>query len=381
MSHVTKRDIVDEELERAEEDASPRQFPSRAPQTLHDPVLEHKTETGEPIEPVLSHGSSSSDDSSHAMERAPTQRDVLPGLEKNETVMSRIQTARSQHSGTVGSTVRSRVSKKPIPTMGAGKPYPTPLPDREEYVVEFDGADDPLHGQNWPMKKKLYTSAILAYTTFVAVFGSSIFSAGIPFVAAHFHVSREVVTLGTSLYVLGFAFGPILWAPLSELRGRRLPILIASFGLMVFNFAVASAKDLQTVMLCRFFAGFFGSAPLSVVAAVFSDIFNNQTRGLAVTVFSLCVFTGPLMAPFVGGFISINPHLGWRWTEYIVGILVSGHISITVVPLTFTGFCSFCAGRIVHGRDLSSHPLRCVAPFNQRDIWLKEFSICSDQSF
>jgi DHA1 family multidrug resistance protein-like MFS transporter len=85
------------------------------------------------------------------------------------------------------------------------------------------------------------------------------------------------------LTILGFAFGPILWAPLSELQGRRLPIVISSFGLMVFNFAVAASKDLQTVMLCRFFAGFFGSAPLSVVAAVFSDIFDNKTRGLAVS--------------------------------------------------------------------------------------------------
>lgn len=32
------------------------------------------------------------------------------------------------------------------------------------------------------------------------------------------------------------------------------------------------------------------------------------------------VFSGPLMAPFVGGFIVIS-HLGWRWTEYIVAIM------------------------------------------------------------
>jgi MFS transporter, DHA1 family, multidrug resistance protein len=120
----------------------------------------------------------------------------------------------------------------------------------------------------------------------------------------------------------GFAFGPIFWAPLSELKGRRLPILTAGLGLTVFNFGVAVAKDLQTVMICRFFGGFFGSAPLSVVAAVFSDMFDNKSRGLAVTVFGLCVFTGPLMAPFIGGFIVTNHSLGWRWTEYIVGIMV-----------------------------------------------------------
>lgn len=38
--------------------------------------------------------------------------------------------------------------------MGLGKPYPPPLPEREEYVVEFNGPDDSLHAQNWPMKKK-----------------------------------------------------------------------------------------------------------------------------------------------------------------------------------------------------------------------------------
>jgi MFS transporter, DHA1 family, multidrug resistance protein len=128
----------------------------------------------------------------------------------------------------------------------------------------------------------------------------------------------------------GFAFGPILWAPLSELKGRRLPLLISSFGLMVFNFAVATAENLQTALICRFFGGFFGAAPLAVVAAVFSDMFNNKSRGVAVTIFALTVFTGPLMAPFIGGFITTS-YLGWRWTMYLVGILVRDRSSMRLV--------------------------------------------------
>jgi DHA1 family multidrug resistance protein-like MFS transporter len=69
-------------------------------------------------------------------------------------------------------------------------------------------------------------------------------------------------------------------------------------------------------MLCRFFAGLFGSSPLAIVAAVFADMFNNSHRGLAVAVFSATVFMGPLLAPFIGGFIT-SSSLGWRWTEYI----------------------------------------------------------------
>ena len=154
----------------------------------------------------------------------------------------------------------------------------------------------------------------------VSAFTSSIFSAATGAVAAEFGVSTEVGVLGLSLYVLGFATGPILWAPLSELRGRRLPLLISMFGFSIFQVATATGKDLQTVLLSRFFGGLFASCPLAVVAAVFSDMFNNETRGLAVTVFSMTVFTGPLFAPFCGGFI-IESYLGWRWTEYLTAIM------------------------------------------------------------
>ena len=74
-------------------------------------------------------------------------------------------------------------------------------------MVEFDGPLDPLHAQNWPLKKKLPIAATLGYVTLTAAFGSSIFSAAIGSVAEHFHLSREVGILGVSLYVLGFATG------------------------------------------------------------------------------------------------------------------------------------------------------------------------------
>ena len=111
-----------------------------------------------------------------------------------------------------------------------------------------------------------------------------------------------------------------MWAPLSELRGRRFPLVFSMFGFSIFQIGVATGKDLQTVLLCRFFGGVFASCPLAVVAAVFSDMFDNRTRGLAVTVFSMTVFAGPLMAPFIGGFI-VDSYLGWRWTEYLVAIM------------------------------------------------------------
>ena len=161
---------------------------------------------------------------------------------------------------------------------------------------------------------------MLGFTTLTSAFASSIFSAAIRPVGEQYHIGQVTATLGVSLFVLGFATGPTLWAPLSELKGRKLPLCIAMFMFSIFEIGVATATNIQTIMLCRFFAGFAGACPLSVVAAVFSDMFDNRTRGTAVAVFSMTVFSGPLLAPFVGGFIT-ESYLGWRWTQYIVAIM------------------------------------------------------------
>lgn len=73
-------------------------------------------------------------------------------------------------------------------------------------------------------------------------------------------------------------------------------------------------------MLARFFAGVFASCPLAVVGGAFSDLFGNETRGVAIACFSGLVFLGPSISPIVGAFIT-ESYLGWRWTEYITGIM------------------------------------------------------------
>lgn len=147
------------------------------------------------------------------MSRIPTELETESELQRHPTALSRIQTHKSQHSATVGAggdyaggmgVFRTRSSKAtaPLPSMGGGKPYPPPLPEREDYVVEYDSESDPLHPQNWPMKKKLIIGTSLGYVTLASSFGSSIFSAATTTVATHFGVSSEVGILGTSLYVL-----------------------------------------------------------------------------------------------------------------------------------------------------------------------------------
>ena len=149
-------------------------------------------------------------------------------------------------------------------------------------------------------------------------------------------MSLEVGNLGTTLFVLGFATGPVIWAPASELRGRKWPLTIAILSGAVFTTGSAVSENIQTLVVCRFLAGVCGAGPLTVVPGVLADIFDNTYRGVAITVYALAVFVGPSMGPFIGGFVTASS-LGWRWTLYIPAILgfVDGGLAVLFLPETY----------------------------------------------
>lgn len=167
-------------------------------------------------------------------------------------------------------------------------------------------------------------------------FTSAIFAPATSSASEEFDVGTEVGILGTTLYVLGFASGPLIWAPMSELRGRKWPLTIAMLIGGVFTIASAVAKDIQTLIICRFFAGMSGAGQLTVVPGVLADIFDNTYRGVAISLYALTVFGGPFSAPFTGGFI-VSSSLSWRWTLYVPAFLgfANGGISLFFLRETY----------------------------------------------
>lgn len=240
-------------------------------------------------------------------------------ISRHPTHLHRLYSQRVQHTHTVGESIKiskSNAESHPLPAFGGGKPYPPDIPaEREAYVVDFDGPDDPLHPMNWPQRKKLVLSAICAFLSLGSTFASSVLSAASAPIAEHFHVGLEVAELSSTLYLVGYAVGPSVWGPLSELKGRKLPLLLGSFGFSIFATATAVSKDIQTLMICRFFMGTFGSCPLVVVAGAYGDMWRAEQRGVALVVFASSVFMGPMFAPFIGAF-TVTGYLGWRWDCY-----------------------------------------------------------------
>lgn len=197
-------------------------------------------------------------------------------------------------------------------------------------AIPYDNPFDLPRWRRWVM------TLALASMTLVVTFGSSVFSSTTTVLSAKFDVSPSIVILGVSLYVLGFALGPIVWGPLSEFKGRKLPLFGAYFIFTIMQIPLALGKDLPTILVCRLLAGCFGAAPVVIVSASYADFWGPGDRGVAVAVYSAAVYVGPSLGPIFGALLT-ESHLGWEWTAWLTLIMASvvGPLAYIIVPETY----------------------------------------------
>ncbi|KAL4779636.1 major facilitator superfamily domain-containing protein [Aspergillus varians] len=177
--------------------------------------------------------------------------------------------------------------------------------------------DDPRNPMEFSNTLKWALTGMAAIATLAVALVSSAYTGGIREIEAEFGIGSEVATLGVSLFVLGFAIGPLLWAPLSEMFGRQIVFFFTYMALTAFNCGCAGAKNSWTLIILRFFAGAFGSSPLTNAGGVIADMFSAKHRGVAMSMFAAAPFLGPVLGPIIGGFLGMNA--GWRWVMGFLG--------------------------------------------------------------
>ncbi|KAE8420697.1 major facilitator superfamily domain-containing protein [Aspergillus pseudocaelatus] len=202
-------------------------------------------------------------------------------------------------------------------------------------IVEWTGQDDPQHPQNLSPTHKWFITAIYGLMAMVVTFASSVFSTANGVTAKEFKVPTHVMSLATALTVLGLAMGPLVFGPMSELFGRKIPLLAGFIIFALFNIPVALANNLQTIMICRLLVGIGGSSGLAIVGGALTDIFPLIDRGVGVSVFAAATFIGSFAGPIVGGFVVDS--IGWRWTSWLTLIpaLVLWLIYLLFVPESY----------------------------------------------
>jgi multidrug resistance protein len=195
-----------------------------------------------------------------------------------------------------------------------------PLTELDEGLVGWDSQDDPSNPRNFSNRRKLFILFLVSAITFLSPLASSIFAPGIPFVNADFHNTSQLLgSFAVSVYVLGFAFGPLFLSPLSEIYGRCIVLNISNVFFCAFTLGCALAPNLGGLIAMRFLAGVGGSACITIGTGVIADLFVASQRGKAVAIYSMGILFGPILGPICGGFIA--QRAGWRWDMWVVLIV------------------------------------------------------------
>ncbi|KAI9752406.1 MAG: Meiotic Sister-Chromatid recombination aldehyde dehydrogenase [Chaenotheca gracillima] len=203
------------------------------------------------------------------------------------------------------------------------------LSESDPNVVGWDGEDDPKNPLNWPFRIRWGHIAIISAITFVTPLASSMFAPGVPELMVEFDSTNELLaSFVVSVYVLGFALGPLLIAPLSELYGRLYVYHVCNVFFIIFTVACALATNLNMLIGFRFLEGCFGAAPLTIGGGTIADLIVQEQRGGAMAIFAMGPLLGPVIGPVIGGYLSEAK--GWRWVFWLLA-LISGVVTISAL--------------------------------------------------
>ncbi|KAF4962165.1 hypothetical protein FSARC_9739 [Fusarium sarcochroum] len=209
-------------------------------------------------------------------------------------------------------------------------------PEKDPFEVTWDsGHGDPLCPLGFNKARKWLIVFVVSFCGFSVTCASSIYTSTYAQMERELGNSRIVSILGLSMFVLGLAFGPMIFSPLSEFYGRRPIYLVAWTMFIIWIIPSAVAQNIQTMVVARFLDGFSGSAFLAVSGGTVSDLFARHEIHAPMALFSVAPFLGPEIGPVLGGFINFNTH--WHWTYYtlLIWSVTLGIIMFLIVPETY----------------------------------------------
>lgn len=186
-------------------------------------------------------------------------------------------------------------------------------------IIRFkDG--DPDNPDNWRQIKKLYALFVAIMSVMNSTIGSSLPAGATGPISEHFNETNEYkLILPTSMYLVGYVCGPMIWGPLSESYGRKLVMMISFAIFTIFSITSAVSPNFAALVIFRLLVGIGGSCAISVVGGICADIYHDpKSRGRSMAGFMAATTFGPILGPPISGYISV---VSWAWGFWFGAIL------------------------------------------------------------
>lgn len=173
------------------------------------------------------------------------------------------------------------------------------------------------------MTRKQHFTIILILGTLstVSPFAIDMYLPGFPAIARDLHTTIDQVQLSLTSYLIGISLGQLLYGPLLDRYGRKLPLCGGLVVYMLASLGCALTNSVETLIGMRFLQAIGGCAGMVAAQALVRDLFPVNKTAQAFSLLTLVIAVSPMVAPTVGGYVTSA--FGWHYVFIILAIITA----------------------------------------------------------
>ncbi|AZN38697.1 multidrug effflux MFS transporter [Paenibacillus albus] len=152
-----------------------------------------------------------------------------------------------------------------------------------------------------PRSRRLWTAVVLGSLSAFGPLSLDMYLPALPKLADDLHTSTSLAQLSLTACLIGLAIGQLFAGPISDVRGRRGPLLTGLILYAVSSLLCAIAPTIGTFIVLRFIQGLAGSAGIVIARAIVRDLYTGPELTRFFSLLMLVNGIAPIAAPIVGG--------------------------------------------------------------------------------
>ncbi|QJW90917.1 multidrug effflux MFS transporter [Spirosoma taeanense] len=170
---------------------------------------------------------------------------------------------------------------------------------------------------------------ILGTLSTISPFSIDMYLPGFPAIAQSLHTTIAQVQLSLTAYLIGISVGQLLYGPLLDRYGRKLPLYAGLVIYLLASIGCATTTSIETLILMRLLQALGGCVGLVAAQALVRDIFPVNEIAQVFSLLTLVVAVSPMIAPTIGGYATVA--FGW----HSIFLILAGITALILVSIYF----------------------------------------------
>jgi len=141
----------------------------------------------------------------------------------------------------------------------------------------------------------------------------------LPTLADEFQSSTSYAQLSLTACMVGLAAGQLLAGPLSDVRGRRTPLIAGLILYTIASILCLVSPTMGSFVVLRFIQGAAGAAGIVISRAVVRDVYSGPELTRFFSLLMLINGVAPIAAPIIGG--QLLAYTSWRGVFILLSII------------------------------------------------------------